>query len=64
MKAVAYVVMEEEMFRLWSVFARETRNESALRSVCFSKIWLHERVLIGVEVQKELWVRGVDSDRI
>ena len=33
MKAVAYVVMEEDMFRLWSVFARETGNESAVRSV-------------------------------
>ena len=50
MKAVAYVVMEEEIFRLRSVFERETRDEIALRSFCVSKFRVLERVLIGVEV--------------
>jgi len=38
MKAVVCVVVEEERFRLRSVFLRETRGESALRGVCVTGI--------------------------
>ena len=51
-------MMEEEMFWFRSVFARETRGESALRGVCVTGIWALRSVLIdeggreGLELPK------------
>ena len=50
MRKVAYVVMEEEMFRLRSVFAREMRNESALRSVWVRGVD-NDRILIANSIK-------------